>query len=164
MELKIYNEDLIANETSSFEKLINNRVDDPTIMLKQNEYIFYKGKSKRVITKNVVTGSKNTYFGAGKGVFRGGISERQIIREDVSKSIVGTIYLTNRRLIFLADCNNGFEIPLSKLTSLQIDKSLKEKNKIDIYSNGKHYEMYNADHSRMALIYLHLTKVPELLK
>ena len=164
MELKIYNEDLITDETSSFEKLINNRVDDPTIMLRQNEYIFYRGKSKRVIIKNVVTGSKSAYLGTGKGIFRGGISEKQVIRNDVSKSVIGTIYLTNRRLIFLADCNAGFEIPLSKLTSLKINKSLKEKNKIDIYSNGKHYEMYNADHSRMALIYLHLIKVPELLK
>lgn len=160
----MYNEDLITNETTSLEKLIENRIDDITIMLKKDEYIFYKEKAKRVITKNVVTGSKSAHFGVGKGIFKGGMSEKQVIRENVSKSVIGTIYLTNRRLIFLAEENNGFEIPLSKLTSLQVDKTLKEKNKIDIHSNGKHYEIYNADHSRMALIYFHLTKVPELIK
>lgn len=164
-EIKMWNKDLIMPEAgkTSGDLLVENIITDSTIMLKQNEFIFYKGKAKRKTTKNVVTGSKSTHISAGKGIFRGGVSEKKVVREDVSSYAVGDIFLTNKRIVFLAPGKDGFEIPTNKVTSLQVEKSTEEKNKFYIYANGKTYEIINPNHSRMALLWLHLTHCPDLL-
>lgn len=89
------------------EKLARLVVPAPGISLNEGEVCYYCKAASAVHQKNVVTG--RTSGGAGvsfrvaKGVsIRTGGGKSQVIRENVNECFEGTLYITNIRIILLA--------------------------------------------------------------
>lgn len=98
----------------------------PTILnvplaLQKNEVCYYEGSGTRLIKREKVTGytgrSAGVSFRVAKGVtMRTGGGRGQPIRQTVTDRYGGTLYITNKRVIFLAD-QNGFVLPFTKMIS-----------------------------------------------
>ncbi|KGO12763.1 hypothetical protein NZ45_16010 [Clostridium botulinum] len=91
---------------------------------KPNESCYYGDMARRVINKTETIG----YTGKSSGIsiriakglsYRTGVGKSTPIKEDVEYSYEGSIFITNQRVIFTS-IENGFEFPLSKLTSMKL--------------------------------------------
>jgi len=102
-----------------YEKLSNLVIHNPSITLQKDEVCFYEGTAKSYHKKNVVTGYKGNGAGVsvrltkGVSVHTGG-SGKQAIRQDVIDTFDGQLFLTNKRVILLAE-KYGFVISIPKI-------------------------------------------------
>lgn len=99
-----YNKDLLvqADPLQLLQKIV---CKDTDIVLKQGEKLLFQQKMKRKTVTNRVTGSKTTGNSGRVHLFKGvsisaGSSERKSIREDVTEFFGGTLYITNKRILF----------------------------------------------------------------
>ena len=113
-------------ETLSDEELIKKInsfiVENPGIILSNNEKCFYQGSCYTARLKNVITGtSGNSVHFGGKntlGMYIGsGNSQRKYDRSTVAEKYPGNFYITNNRMICSAP-KLAFEIKLTNITSL----------------------------------------------
>ncbi|WP_027626715.1 hypothetical protein [Clostridium lundense] len=104
---------------------------------KPNEICHYGSKAQRIITKNevVVYQSRSSEVN-----YRGG---SEAIRTNVNCFTNGSLFITNKRVLFIS-LENGFEIPLKKLTAIQIVKDKIVKN--HIVKNGLTFQAYDKDY------------------
>ncbi|SHE62309.1 hypothetical protein [Clostridium fallax] len=105
---------------------------------KPNEKCYYASNGTRLITKNETVG----YTGKSSGItlriakglsYRTGGGRSRPIKGNVNYFFDGSLFITNQRIIFISP-KNGFEIPLNKITAIQI-----AKDGLNFQVNGKNY-------------------------
>ena len=106
-----------------YEKLQNLIVKYPNINLQKGEVCFYEGYAQSYRKKNVVTGYKGAGAGVSVRIAKGvsvhtGGSGRQAIREDVSEKHDAQFFITNKRLLLLAD-KYGFTVRIQSILQMQ---------------------------------------------
>ena len=96
----------------------------PGLVRQAGEHCVYYGPAQQVVTKNLVTGHVREGGGASVRVMPGlsvgrttGVS--RTIREDVTSLRAGTLYITDRRVVYVCDAG-GFSYPVEKLTGLDV--------------------------------------------
>lgn len=98
-------------------------IKDISIILKENEYCFYKDKCVIYESKEESVGYESGYNGinfhltSGVNIKKGKSKSKSIISVKETE-YSGILYLTNKRVIFIND-TKGFEKPLSAITSVQ---------------------------------------------
>jgi len=98
-------------------------VSGTALLLQKGETCHYSGNAVRLITKEKTVGFTAKNAGASFRVARGvtlrtGGAKGVPVRQDVTDRFPGTLFLTNKRIIFQAD-KNGFVLPLIKLVSIK---------------------------------------------
>lgn len=119
-------------------------VPAPGLVRQEDEHCVYYGPAQQVVTKNLVTGHVREGGGASVRVMPGlsvgrttGVSHT--IREDVTSLLDGTLYVTDRRIVFACDAG-GFSYPVERLTSLGVAPGI-----VTLQFNGKAYRMLVSD-------------------
>lgn len=105
------------------EQLYELIIESPDINLKKGEVCFYQGPAQSCKKKTVVTG----YSGGGAGVnlrvakgisIHSGNNSKKAIRETITEKYPGTFYITNYRLILLAE-KYGFNASIPTIIQLK---------------------------------------------
>ena len=110
--------------------IANNQIDPiiPKSMIpKKNESVYLEQEAVLKVVKNKMLGSTSSSSGASirvaKGMYlRSGSSGSKKIYGDVTTKYYGTLAISNQRIVF-TNPEKGFEIPLSKLSSIESDLS-----------------------------------------
>lgn len=126
------------------EKLSNLIIPNPSINLQKEEVCFYQGKAKSYHKKNVVTGYKGNGAGVSVKVAKGlsvhtGGSGKQAIRQDVIDTFPAQMFLTNKRVILLAE-KYGFTISINQI--LQVEP---HSNGIVFHTSSKQHTVLSDD-------------------
>lgn len=113
-------QELIEKENTEIEiyPIIN-----PSLVLKDGEICYYCGDAESFNIKNVITHYKQvgayTGFRIMKGVTIGGSQgERVPIREDIEERFPAKFYITNKRIVLIAD-KFGFDLDINKISSVE---------------------------------------------
>lgn len=110
--------------------IANNQIDPiiPKSMIpKKNESVYLEQEAVLKVVKNKMLGSTGSSGGASirvaKGIYlHSGSSGSKKIYGDVTTKYYGTLAISNQRIVF-TNPEKGFEIPLSKLSSIESDLS-----------------------------------------
>jgi hypothetical protein len=83
-------------------------VQSPNISLKKGEVCFYQGSAQAAKKKTVTTGYKGGSAGVSVRVAKGisvhtGTGKKEAVKETVVEKYPGTLYITNQRVILLAE-------------------------------------------------------------
>lgn len=97
---------------------------NPSLVLKDGENCYYQGDAESFNTKNIITHYKSVGGYAGfriaKGITVGrSQSERVPIREDVEEKYPAKFFITNKRLVLIAD-KFGFDLDINKISSVEV--------------------------------------------
>lgn len=97
-------------------------INTKNIILKDDEYCHYFGPAKSVITKNKVVKYSGGSAGVGVHVAKGinlrvGKSKATPIRENVTTTHSGNLYITSKRIILSVN-KGGFDKKISNMTSI----------------------------------------------
>jgi hypothetical protein len=98
-------------------------IEDVDINLQKNEFCYFTGYSdwleNRMVTKRINYGGPVLRFKIMKGVYyrAGSVQVQRITSEQLVKIDSGTVYVTNKRLIFVGHIKNT-SIPISKILSV----------------------------------------------
>ena len=100
------------------------QIVNPSLLLKEGEICYYAGKAKSYNVKNVITHYKSTGGFAGfrimKGVSIGRTQSTRIpIREDVEETYPAKFFITNKRIVLIAD-KFGFDLDINKVSSVDL--------------------------------------------
>ena len=104
---------------------------NPSLVLKDGELCYYQGEAESFNIKNIITRYESVGGYAGfriaKGVTIGrSQSERVPIREDVEERYPAKFFITNKRIVLIAD-KYGFDMDITKISS------------VDLFRNGFKY-------------------------
>ncbi len=135
---------IMQDECAPKEKIQKLIVSNPNISLLNNEICFYKQVASAYHQKNIVIGSSGKTTGMNiriaKGIsVRTGGGRSRVIRKDVVETFVGTLYITNYRIILLAP-KCGFDLYVSKINQLTYNN-----DGFQIYHGSKCYNVLTCD-------------------
>lgn len=133
---------------------------NPGIRLYDGEECYYKGEAQAYHEKNVVIGRKSSGAGVSYRVAKGlsvhgGGGGSENIRGQVGEKYDGIFYLTNKRVILNA-MKYGFDIPIEKLDSANVDP----KTGFVFFSEGKSYTVLTKEVHKISSI-MSLIEVPD---
>ena len=148
---------LSAKET--LDKLMPDK-EDVGLSFSSNEICYYQGGARSYIEKNIVTRYENSSAGVNVHIMRGlsvrtGGSTTVPIRENVSQTYEGTLIITNKRIILLAE-KNGFNIEKTKIDLIE-----PFLNGFRLYSSNRCYTVITYDN---ATIFYIIEKMNQLLE
>lgn len=131
------------NATDSL-KQVSPEPSDVGISLAKDEICFYKGKARSKKTKNIITRYNRQSIGFSirlmKGVsVRPGTGVSTPVREDVTETYEGDLYITNKRLILLAP-KYGFDVQRTKISTIE-----PFRNGFRLYVGEKNYDVITFD-------------------
>lgn len=106
------------------------------IIMQQGEECYYTNSAVRLKPKTVTIGYKGGYTGVSFRVAKGvtlhtGGTTRQAIKENIMEKYQGTLYITNKRILFVAQ-QNGFTLPLNKLVTVTLFKNAYQLHKDEV--------------------------------
>lgn len=130
------------------EKLQNLIIPQPSISLKSGEVCFYEGPAQSYHSKNVVTGYKGGNAGVSVRIAKGvsvhtGGSERKAVRQKVAEKYNGSFYITNKRLILIAD-KYGFVVSIPTILQMQF-----RKDGMVVHTSSKQHSFLSSDITRI---------------
>lgn len=142
---------IVFEGATAYEKLQNLVIQDPNINLQKDEVCFYSGTAQAYHKKNVVTGYSGRSAGVSVRVAKGlsvhtGGSGGKSIRGDVVEKYPGRFYLTNKRLILLAE-KYGFAVSIPKILQIQF-----RSDGIIIHLESKQHTFLTQDVERIKAI------------
>ena len=149
------------NRTGKYsDNLESHLIVNPGIRLYDGEECYYKGKAQAYHEKNVVIGRKSSGAGVSYRVAKGlsvhgGGGGSENIRGQVGEKYDGIFYLTNKRVILNA-MKYGFDIPLEKLDSANVDP----KTGFVFFSEGKSYTVLTKEVDKISSI-MSLIEMPD---
>lgn len=137
--------DLLAlGDKPAQEKLDEIEIIDPSINLKPCEACLYEGIGYVLEAKEVVTGYNRTSYGTSfKTIFgnyrHNSTSKTDIIRKTVKNTFNGQLFITNSRIVFLAE-KYSFDSSFDKITNITV-----YNDRIELYSRNKFYKVFTKD-------------------
>lgn len=115
-------EETIQNTIRSIRSGVIPRIENCSLILKNDEFACNEVQTYIIETKNKAIGSTGSGSGVSIRVFRGvsvhsGTNRSRKIYRDVTEKYFGNFIITNQRIVFLNN-QKGFEIPYKNLTGL----------------------------------------------
>ena len=100
------------------------QIVNPSLVLKDGEICYYQGIAKSYNVKNIITHYKSVGGYAGirimKGVTVGRTESTRVpVREDVEETYPAKFYITNKRMVLIAD-KYGFDLDIKKISSVEM--------------------------------------------
>jgi len=106
------------------------------IILQAGEMCHYAEQAVRLEPKTVTTGYTGGYAGVSFRVAKGvslhtGGTSRKAIKENIMQKYQGQIYITNKRIVFVAQ-QKGFSMPLNKLVTVTLFSNAYQLHKDEV--------------------------------
>lgn len=100
------------------------QIINPSLALKEGEICYYSGKAKSYNVKNIITRYQSVGGFAGfrimKGISVGRTQSTRVpIHEDVEETYPAKFYITNKRIVLIAD-KFGFDLDINKVSSVDL--------------------------------------------
>lgn len=126
------------------EQLSEMIIQHPDVNLKPDEVCFYRGRAQSAKKKTVTTGYKGGGGGVSFRIAKGvsvhtGKSKREAVRETVTEKYPATLYITNMRVILVAE-KYGFSITFPSI--LQVKRYA---DGFVLFQTSKSYTVYTND-------------------
>ncbi len=132
---------LMLGDKTAGEKLDEIELYDVSMKLKSGEACYFEGEGFSYHTKDIVTGYKNNSHASSLRVARGysihnSNGESNAIRKTVKTEYPGRLFITNERIVFLAE-RYGFDIGFDKLSNITMyDECL------EVFAGSKFYRVF----------------------
>ena len=115
---------LMLDGTTASEKLDEIELHDVSIRLNLGESCYFEGDGCSYHVKEIVTGYRNSSHGSSIRVMKGysirkSEGQSHAIRQTMHTEYPGRLYITNERIVFLAE-KYGFDIRFDKLSNITI--------------------------------------------
>lgn len=110
------------NETP-YEQLKKMIIQPPPINLEEDEVCFYQGIAQATSKKTITTGYKGTSGGVSMRISKKfsihiGNGNKKAVRETIAEKYPGKLYITNKRIILLAE-KHGFNVNIPDIIQLE---------------------------------------------
>ncbi|MCU7380818.1 hypothetical protein OBO34_21115 [Clostridiales Family XIII bacterium ASD5510] len=121
------------------------------LFLNDGELCFFQGQAETRKEKQVTTGysggSKGVSLRVAKGVsLRVGNSKGTLDKKTVTESTPGTLYITNRRIIYISE-KNGFDKKFNAISGIKF-----YRDGLQLQIGQRNYILYTSDSQRIATI------------
>lgn len=134
---------MLGNKTAS-DMLDEIELHNVSMRLKSNEACYYEGIGYSYHSKEVVSGYRHRSYGHSVRMMKGVSTHRSrgqsdAIRETVSTAYEGRLYITNERIVFLAE-RYGFDISFDKLSNITM-----YNEHLEVFAGSKFYRVHTSD-------------------
>ena len=131
---------MLGNQTASH-KLDEIELHNISMKLRSGEACYFEGEGFSCCTKDVVSGYKHSSYGSGIRVMRGYSIHRsngqsKVIRKTVKTEYPGRLFITNERIVFLAE-RDGFDIGFDKLSNITIYNKY-----LEVFAGSKFFRVF----------------------
>lgn len=130
---------IIDDERSASEILDEMELSDVSMRLESDEVCYYEGIGISYHSKDIVTGYRRNSSGYSAGGFHSSSGRSTAIRKNVRTPYTGRLFITNHRIVFLAE-KFGFDIDFNKLSNVSVYNKY-----IEVFSGSKFYRVYSCD-------------------
>ncbi len=132
---------LMLGDKTASEKLDEIELHDVSMKLKPYEVCLFEGEGFSCHSKEVVSGYRYSSHGSSMRVMRGcsayrSSGQRDVIRKTVKTDYPGRLFITNERIVFLAE-RYGFDIGFDKLSNITVYKKY-----IEVFAGSKFYRVF----------------------
>ena len=132
---------LMLGDKTANEKLDEIELSDVSMRLKSGEVCYFEGEGFSYNSKEVVTGYRHNSYGSSVRVARGWTvhssnGRSNAIRKTVKTKYPGRLFITNERIVFLAE-RYGFSINFDKLSNITMYNKY-----LEVFSGSKFYRVY----------------------
>lgn len=132
---------LALGDMTAGEMLDELELHDVSMQLKRGEDCYFEGVGFSYHSKDIVTGYKSSSYGSSMRVMKGysihrSTGQSEAIRKTVSTEYPGRLFITNQRIVFLAE-RYGFDINFNKLSNITMYDEY-----LEVFSGSKFYRVY----------------------
>ena len=127
------------DDRNASEILDDMELTDVSMRLEKDEVCYYEGIGTSYHSKEIVIGYRRNSSGYSAGGFHSSSGRSSAIRKNVSTPYVGRLFITNNRIVFLAE-KYGFNIDYNKLSNISVYNKY-----IEVFSGSKFYRVYSSD-------------------
>ena len=131
---------MLGDQTAS-DKLDEIELHDVSMKLRDNEACYFEGEGISYHSKDVVSGYRSSSHGSSLRVMRGcsvyrSHGQSDVIRKTVKIEYPGRLFITNERIVFLAE-RYGFDIAYDKLSNITMYNKY-----IEVFAGSKFYRVF----------------------
>ena len=113
----------LDNQTAG-DRLDEIELHDISMKLHPNEACYFEGEGFSCRSKNVVSGYKRSSYGSSMHIMKGyylhkSHGQSDVIRKTVKTKYPGRLFITNERIVFLAE-RYGFDISFDMLSNISV--------------------------------------------
>ena len=131
---------MLGDQTAS-DKLDEIELRNVSMKLRPDEACYFEGEGFSYQSKDVVSGYKLSSHGSSMLVMRGYSIHRSngqsdVIRKTVKTEYPGRLYITNERIVFLAE-RYGFDIGFDKLSNITMYNEY-----LEVFAGNKFYRVF----------------------
>lgn len=132
---------LMLGDMTASDKLDEIELQDVSMRLNPGEACYFEGEGFSYHSKDIVAGYRSSSHGSSMRVMRGYSIHRSngqsnAIRKTVTTEHPGRLYITNERIVFLAE-RYGFDIGFNKLSNITMYNKF-----IEVFSGSKFFRVY----------------------
>ena len=132
---------LALGDMTAGEMLDELELHDVSMQLKRGEDCYFEGVGFSYHSKDIVTGYKSSSYGSSMRVMKGysihrSTGQSEAIRKTVSTEYPGRLFITNQRIVFLAE-RYGFDINFNKLSNITMYDEY-----LEVFSGSKFYRVF----------------------
>lgn len=132
---------LTLGDMTASEMLDELELHDVSMQLKRGENCYFEGVGFSYHSKDIVTGYRSNSYGSSMRVMKGysihrSTGQSKAIRETISTEYPGRLFITNQRIVFLAE-RYGFDINFNKLSNITMYDEY-----LEVFSGSKFYRVF----------------------
>ena len=132
---------LMLGDMTASDKLDEIELQDVSMRLNPGEACYFEGEGFSYHSKDIVAGYRSSSHGSSMRVMRGYSIHRSngqsnAIRKTVTTEYPGRLYITNERIVFLAE-RYGFDIGFNKLSNITMYNKY-----LEVFSGSKFFRVY----------------------
>ena len=132
---------LMLGDNTASDKLDEIELQEVSMNLRLGEACYFEGRGTSYHTKDVVTGYNRHSYGSSVRITRGyslhsSRGHSDVIRKTVKTEYPGRLFITNERIVFLAE-RYGFDIGFDKLSDIAVYKKY-----IEVFAGSKFYRVF----------------------
>ena len=123
------------------DKLDEIELQNVSMKLRPGEACYFEGKGFSCDSKEVITGYRHSSQGRSIRVMKGysihkSNGQSEAIRKTVQTKYPGRLFITNERIVFLAE-RHGFDVSLDKISNISLYNKY-----IEVFVGGKFYRVF----------------------
>ena len=132
---------LMLGDMTANDMLDELELHDVSMQLRRDEDCYFEGVGFSYHSKDIVSGYKSSSRGSSMRVMKGysihkSTGQSKAIRETVRTEYPGRLFITNQRIVFLAE-RYGFDIGFDKLSNITMYDEY-----LEVFSGSRFYRVY----------------------
>ncbi len=132
---------LMLGDMTASDKLDEIELQDVSMRLNPGEACYFEGEGFSYHSEDIVTGYRSSSHGSSMRIMKGYSIHRSngqsnAIRKTVRTEYPGRLYITNERIVFLAE-RYGFDIGFNKLSNITMYNKY-----LEVFSGSKFFRVY----------------------